>query len=225
MIIRIADRKRHVHIAIETFEDARLSYRARGVLAWLLVKPDGWRVDSEVIAAQGPEGRDAIRTALKELEAVGFLRRIKEQQPSGRWVTHTYVFESPTTDFQASVFQASENQALITNKTRANNHDYDADFERFWSAYPRSVGKLPAFRAWKKLNAEEREAVFLGLSVWIEYWKRKGKDEEHIPHASTWLNKHYWEEPPEKPKPKVHYRDKNEEFLASQQWRVIHGGG
>ena len=41
--------------------DERLSFRARGVLIWLLSKPDDWRTRSDSIAGQSPkEGRDAI---------------------------------------------------------------------------------------------------------------------------------------------------------------------
>jgi len=78
-----------------TVNDDRLSFRARGILLWLLEKPDDWRCDSEVIARAGTEGREAVRTALKELLALGYLRRTKAHGPHGHWQNITDVFERP----------------------------------------------------------------------------------------------------------------------------------
>ncbi|MFC9786397.1 replication protein [Rhodococcus sp. NPDC127528] len=78
--------------------DARLSFRARGVLMWLLSKPADWRTRSEAIADQSPtEGRDAIRTAMRELEGLGYLVREKVQDDRGRWHTLQTIYEEPVT--------------------------------------------------------------------------------------------------------------------------------
>ncbi|MEE2034790.1 replication protein [Rhodococcus chondri] len=79
--------------------DDRLSFRARGVLAWLLSKPDDWHTRSESIAAQSPrEGRDAIRSALRELADLGYLVREKIQNERGQWSTIQTIYEEPVTD-------------------------------------------------------------------------------------------------------------------------------
>jgi len=80
----------------QVLEDPKLSYRAKGVLVWLLAKPDGWDVRSEVIAAASPsEGREAIRTALRELRARGYYRLSTEQSESGTWQQVTEVWRTP----------------------------------------------------------------------------------------------------------------------------------
>lgn len=76
--------------------DDRLSFRARGVLIWLLSKPDDWRTRSDSIAAQSPkEGRDAIRSALRELAELGYLVREKFQNELGQWCTVQTIYEEP----------------------------------------------------------------------------------------------------------------------------------
>ncbi|WP_082899671.1 replication protein [Rhodococcus phenolicus] len=78
--------------------DERLSFRARGILTWLLSKPDDWHTRSESIAAQSPrEGRDAVRSALRELAELGYLVREKIQNERGQWSTIQTVYEEPVT--------------------------------------------------------------------------------------------------------------------------------
>jgi hypothetical protein len=94
--IRVAHRRRFTTIDQATVNDERLSFRARGVLAWLLDKADDWRCDSATIARAGTEGRDAIRAALTELEKLGYLVRRRLQDPqSGQFETVAEIRERP----------------------------------------------------------------------------------------------------------------------------------
>lgn len=77
-------------------EDHRLSFRAAGILAYLLSRPDGWETDSVRLAAPGArEGRDAVRTALTQLESVGYLHRVKRRTKAGQIVTEYFVSDHP----------------------------------------------------------------------------------------------------------------------------------
>jgi hypothetical protein len=77
-------------------QDARISFRALGVLTELLSRPDNWSSDSESLAAGRKEGRDAVRTALRELKTVGYVKQERRQdKATGKWETVMYVFDSP----------------------------------------------------------------------------------------------------------------------------------
>ncbi|MBV9291581.1 MAG: hypothetical protein JO222_03960 [Frankiales bacterium] len=100
-------------------EDERMSYRALGLLAHLLKLPDGWNTDStELSKGMGREGRDAVRSALDELEANGYIARTKSQdQTTGRWATSMVLRDMPSPEKPASGVRRlenrqSENQAL-----------------------------------------------------------------------------------------------------------------
>ncbi|MFJ3214441.1 hypothetical protein ACIPLC_00745 [Kitasatospora sp. NPDC086801] len=73
----------------------QLSYTARGLLADLLSRPDGWREDGRHMADTSPQGRGAIRKALKELTETGFYRVEKIRMPDGTIITETHVYDTP----------------------------------------------------------------------------------------------------------------------------------
>lgn len=76
-------------------QDRRLSYTARGLLADLLSRPDGWREDGRTMADTSPQGRGAIRKALKELTEAGYYRVVKLRLPDGTIRSEAHVFDTP----------------------------------------------------------------------------------------------------------------------------------
>ncbi|AFZ69538.1 hypothetical protein [Deinococcus peraridilitoris] len=58
-------------------QDDRLSWNARGIMGYLLSKPDNWTVSVSDLIKQGHLKRDGIRAVLKELQATGYLWRHK----------------------------------------------------------------------------------------------------------------------------------------------------
>lgn len=79
--------------------DAQLSYRARGIYAFLLSHIDeGWLSDATFLSRHGKEGRDACEKALRELAECGYIERKKRQLLTGRWTTDVIVYESPGPD-------------------------------------------------------------------------------------------------------------------------------
>ena len=79
----------------EIVRDTKVSYRARGLLAYLLSQPDHWRTNSDRLTYPGTEGRDAIRSALKELSDVGYVVLVKRQRANGTWLTEWLVYDEP----------------------------------------------------------------------------------------------------------------------------------
>jgi hypothetical protein len=71
-------------------EDNELSFRALGLLVWLLSRPPGWTFTIEQLARRRPEGRDAIARAVRELEKAGYVLRTQEVGPGGTFEEHRY---------------------------------------------------------------------------------------------------------------------------------------
>jgi hypothetical protein len=83
----------------DVLRDVRLSFRARGVLTYVLSNADNWRVSIKSLTAQTTEGPQALATALRELEAAGYLTRARIQDPdTGRWMTESVFYDTPQND-------------------------------------------------------------------------------------------------------------------------------
>ncbi len=63
--------------------DERLTFRAKGILSYLLGKPRDWKVRIKDVVNQGPEGIDAIRAGLMELRRTGYAMLRKEKNEDG----------------------------------------------------------------------------------------------------------------------------------------------
>ncbi|MFD0033807.1 hypothetical protein ACFVJK_37365 [Streptomyces sp. NPDC127172] len=64
--------------------DRHLSRRARGLLVELLSHRHGYGVSLAMLIKAGPEGKDALTVALRELERHGYLHRERERDARGR---------------------------------------------------------------------------------------------------------------------------------------------
>lgn len=71
------------------------------------------------------------------------------------------------------------------------------DFNLFWQAYPKKVGKEAARKAWQKATGKPALADILRtveLSKQTEQWKKERG--QFIPNPATWLNQGRWSDEP-----------------------------
>lgn len=76
--------------------------------------------------------------------------------------------------------------------------DVSDDFEAFWRAYPRRVGKGAARREWHKQRPTpvivHKMHQALAWQCQQEQWTRDGG--AFIPHPRTWLHQERWDDEP-----------------------------
>jgi len=82
-IFRVDHRTRYTLIDNRVLENAALSWAARGVLAYLLSRPDDWRVLVKDLERRGNLGRDGIHRLLRELRAAGYVHFERLRGPTG----------------------------------------------------------------------------------------------------------------------------------------------
>ncbi|MFB6555005.1 hypothetical protein [Streptomyces sp. NPDC056405] len=70
-------------IANGLFRDSRLSYKAKGIFGYVSTHRSGWQVTIAGLVRLGPDGREAVRAGLKELQEHGYLVRERLRRPDG----------------------------------------------------------------------------------------------------------------------------------------------
>lgn len=95
MIIRTHHSKDNPYVLINctVLHDPRLSWKATGLGAYLLSKPDNWQANIRHLSNQKTDGYDAVSAGLKELETHFYLARSRSQNPdTGKieWVVDFY---------------------------------------------------------------------------------------------------------------------------------------
>ena len=108
-------------------EDSRLSFKAKGILAYLLSKPDNWKVIVGHLVNVSTDGKSAVYAGLKELKEYGYYEKVPIRNEQGtriiRWESTVYeVPHSLFSDFQEVDEEEIENQ-LIENEECNNNYN------------------------------------------------------------------------------------------------------
>jgi DnaD/phage-associated family protein len=95
-IIRVRKDANYFSASNEPFNDTRLSWESRGLMGYLLSKPNNWEVRMSDLEKQGPAGNHKLRRMLAELRAYGYMNRIRVTVENNKFDWITEVFESPS---------------------------------------------------------------------------------------------------------------------------------
>jgi hypothetical protein len=104
-IIRKAKDKQnpYAQIARSAAQDTRLSWKATGLLCYILSLPDDWQIYLKDLAKRKKDGISATRAALKELASAGYIEKISTRNDKGQFIKHEHlIHESPITINQKS---------------------------------------------------------------------------------------------------------------------------
>jgi hypothetical protein len=95
-IFRIARDREHPFTSVPNAlaQDNSLSFEARGLLLYLLSKPDDWTVQMHDLELAAPKtGEEKVRRIVKELLDAGYMERVTSHDENGRFHTETRVYE------------------------------------------------------------------------------------------------------------------------------------
>ncbi len=94
--IRVRKNVNYFAAANEPFNDAQLSWEARGLMGYLLSKPDNWEVRLRDVLEQGPAGEHKVDRMLAELRKAGYISRQRVTCVDGTFTWITTIYESPS---------------------------------------------------------------------------------------------------------------------------------
>ena len=135
-IIRVKKDSNYSVINNTGLKDERLSWKAKGILAYALTLPDDWTFHISELARHAKDGEDSLRTGFKELKELGYVKRYPVRDGNTKKITRwdTEIYETPQRNMpqvenQDVVKPYEENQKLLNtnrlNTNKRNNNDYD----------------------------------------------------------------------------------------------------
>ena len=138
--------------------DKNLSLKAKGLLSQMLSLPEEWDYTLTGLACINKESKDAIRSAVNELEQAGYITRRQTTTADGRFGCNEYLIrerpvlpsplpENPTTDSTPTAIPTPE------NPTQLNTHPSKTEKEKTEGS------NTDSFPSEKKTNRSEVTAA------------------------------------------------------------------
>lgn len=104
-VLKNKTQKNFTMISNNVLRDRELSMKDRGVLCTLCSLPDGWDFSIAGLSAIVPDGIDAIRASVLNLEDMGYMERTKSRGKDGKYISEIEVFTEKRTvrDFPSRI--------------------------------------------------------------------------------------------------------------------------
>lgn len=166
--------------------DKRLTLKAKGLLSQMLSLPEDWDYTLSGLSHINRESKDAIRSAVNELEKAGYIHRRQTTDASGKFSTNEYVIhehpdqpepslekpssENPPTDDPPTGNPSPENPTQLNtkkpSKEKINTDGQSTDSIPFRG---NAAGSLPEPKGREAASMEEIEAYRALILENIEY--------------------------------------------------------
>ena len=134
----------------EWVRDSRLSLKAIGLLTQLMSHSPGWNMSLSSLARFNKTGVDTIKTAVKELETYGYLKRsmTQEHNPDGTFADFIWTtadpFQNPATALPVSAKQDTKKNILKEEQVKKNKQENKASkIDESWKPSQKIVDEYP----------------------------------------------------------------------------------
>ncbi|MDK9853854.1 DnaD domain protein [Staphylococcus equorum] len=84
--------------------DNDITFKAKGILLYLLSRPDDWQIYESEILKHTKDGKDSLKSGIRELEKVGYVERTRKRDDKGHLNGYEYlVYEHPIQNGKSNV--------------------------------------------------------------------------------------------------------------------------
>ena len=163
-IFRAAKNKDNPYVMIDRrpIDNKNLSFKAKGILTYLLSRPDGWEVNLVDLANRSTDGLASIKSGVKELKDAGHLKHAGTRKASGQFDTVIWeVYEVPQvgnqpTDTPDMVVSPQVEKPQVENPqadiriqvlSTVSNKEISSKAAAVFKTYTSEIGVLTANRA------------------------------------------------------------------------------
>ena len=126
-VFRVEKNHSYTVMANHHLRDERLSLKSKGLLSLILSLPDDWRISIEGMTQFSADGKDAIRSAIRELTDAGYITRAQTHSDAGTFSGYDYIVHetpaaSPSSGFPTMEKPTTENPTT-ENPTLRNTEE------------------------------------------------------------------------------------------------------
>lgn len=121
--------------------DSNISWKAKGILLYLLSRPDDWQIYETELEQHSTDGLSGLKSGIKELEEIGYIQRNRKRDKSGRLNGYEYlVYEQPHhirfSNVGKTVNGKTNNGKTVNGKSHTtNNNSTNNDLTNIDSTY------------------------------------------------------------------------------------------
>lgn len=108
-VFRVEKNHSYTVMANHHLRDERLSLKSKGLLSLILSLPDDWRISIEGMTQFSSDGKDAIRSAIRELTDAGYITRAQTHSEAGTFSGYDYIVHETPAASPSSGFPTMEN--------------------------------------------------------------------------------------------------------------------
>ena len=125
-IFRVDKNRGYTVMANHHLRDERLSLKSKGLLSVILSLPDDWRISIEGMTQFSSDGKDAIRSAIRELTDAGYITRDQTHSEAGTFSGYEYTIHETPVASPSSGFPTME-KPTTENPTLRNTEELSTD--------------------------------------------------------------------------------------------------
>lgn len=118
-VFRVEKNHSYTVMANHHLRDERLSLKSKGLLSLILSLPDDWRISIEGMTQFSSDGKDAIRSAIRELTDAGYITRAQTHSEAGTFSGYDYIVHETPAASPSSGFPTME-KPTTENPTQRN---------------------------------------------------------------------------------------------------------
>jgi hypothetical protein len=197
-IIRVEKSRDNPYAQIhrDTLQDTSLSWKARGLLAYLLSKPDDWKIQKSHLKEEAPDGKCSLNSGLDELKEAGYIEQEQKRNDHGQIEGYVYtIYEIPNSEIGESRTRKSDHgkssptkkqtsQTKKEEQLKKDNNNELRDTLKELGVNEGMVNQMVDQLCEKEANEMQRAKFLKSLQYDVE---EKGKNGGHV----VWAIRNY----------------------------------
>lgn len=118
LIVLINSEGSFAAIPMSLMEDPGLSWKSKALWGYLRSRPPGWEVNESDLISRSTDGRDGVRSGVRELEAHGWLHREQSRDDDGTLGPKVWTILSPQTEKPSTAEPSPDNPSTYLDTAK-----------------------------------------------------------------------------------------------------------